>query len=257
MQAESTAAAQFIDFQPTKEAASDILCALADPDQTITEIAKRFHTTIDALADWFDSPPVQERIEKMKRFAANREQFILTMNKRLALEALVSILEAHKHDEQHIPVDPQNLKAVTQRDRRRAAARLAASQLIRLCGLCGPSGTGVPPVHSAQGPHDPDSHPRRTPTPHNPQVSQSQAGRLCHTDHQTNSPPNPSPAHPLTSSPPPTPSTPTQASPCDNKTEHHDRGIKELSTTGEQQRHSAPMNLPPSSVKNHLYPSAS
>ena len=148
MQAESTtAAAQFIDFQPTQEAASDILTALVDPDHTLSEIARRFHTTIDALADWLDSPPVLQRIEKMKRVIANRDALILTAHFRAALAVLVSLIEAHQHDEQHIPVDPQNLRAVTQRDRRRAAARLAASQLIRLAGST--------PAHSTSEPMRP------------------------------------------------------------------------------------------------------
>ena len=172
-----------IPFQPTKEAASDILAALADPNQTLCEVADRFHTTIDVLAEWLDTPPVQKRIEQMKRLAATRDELVLAANKRVALDVLVSILQGHLHDEQHIPVDPQNLKAVTQRDRRRAAARIAANELIKLAGSSGPGGTGVSPVLSAQQSLD-------LPPPSERTHLSAQAGRLCHQDHQAITAPN-------------------------------------------------------------------
>lgn len=154
-------------FQPTAEAASDILAALADPDETLREIAHRFHTTIDVLAEWLDTPPIQKRIEQMKRLAATRDEFVLAANKRIALDVLVSILQGHLHDEQHIPVDPQNLKSVTQRDRRRAAARLAANELIKLAHKNPlPEGGGRGWVRSAQdsqGAAGPEG--RNSPTP--------------------------------------------------------------------------------------------
>ena len=157
----------FRPFHPTTEAASDILCALSDPNETLREIAHRFHTTIDVLAEWLDTPPIQKRIEQMKRLAATRDELVLAANKRLALDVLVSILEAHQHDEQHIPVDPQNLKAVTQRDRRRAAARIAANELIRLANKT-PAAQGgdrerVRSSQESQGAAGPEG--RDTPTP--------------------------------------------------------------------------------------------
>ena len=151
-------------FHPTEEAADDILAAYVDPDQTLKEIARRFKVSIRALASWLNHPDTLQHIHDLQEATSRRARFIAAANQRLALSTLVSILEAHQHDEQHIPVDPQNLKSVTQRDRRRAAARLAASQLIRLNGLGGTGVFGGAPVHSARRPHDSNSRPRRTPT---------------------------------------------------------------------------------------------
>ena len=194
----ATTSAQFIDFQPTQEGASDILCALTDPDQTLREIAHRFHTTLDALADWLDSPPVLQRVEKMKRVAASRDALILAAHFRAALAVLVSLIEAHQHDEQHIPVDPQNLKSVTQRDRRRAAARLAASQLIRLTrsGCRGRAGSSPLDHGGAPTPQTTPAAPHSTPSPAHPLTSSPHTSRPPTPDlttHNIETPPSPTP----------------------------------------------------------------
>ena len=171
-------------FHPTEEAADDILAAYVDPDQTLKEIARRFKVSIRALASWLNHPDTLQHIHDLQEATNRRARFIAAANQRLALNLLIAIIEGHLDAEANIPVNTQSLKAVAQRDRARATARLAASQLIRLSGSGGPSGPGVSPGRSARGSHDPGTHPRRTP-------------------------PAPSPTHPIPSSPPRAPNIAT------------------------------------------------
>ncbi len=197
-------------FRPSEPVIDEVLALCADPGLTLSDIALRHSTTIEALTLFIARTDIAERLESLHAAAASRARFIAANLIPMALDALTRVLrDSEAEDKADAAAPPENKRTPELRQRARETTRRAASRILSLTTFNPPrlftvarayqpvsSAHGVPraarlPVPSADAQHESPATPPVLNAPGATGSSPARAGALGTHD----SPPVP-PVHP-------------------------------------------------------------
>lgn len=152
-------------FTPADEQQADeVLACLADPDCSLSAIARRCNTTVPALTAWMTRPEIAARLDALESALARRLRLQVADTLPAVAHALTQILRDALNELTHPASDSTSTpRTPEQRHRTRESARKAASLLVRLATFRG-------------GPA-PQPRPRRDPGPTNDNNTSDDAPR--------------------------------------------------------------------------------
>jgi len=151
-------------FRPSEPVIDEVLAHCADPALTLSDIALRHSTTIEALTLFIARTDIAERLESLHAAASSRARFLAANLIPMALDALTRVLrDSETEDNADAAAPPDKKRSPELRLRARETARRAATRILTLSTfnpprlLFGVARAARPPVMRA-GPA-PDSSP--------------------------------------------------------------------------------------------------
>ncbi len=147
-----------IPFSPTLDELESLLADIRSTELSFTQLADRYHTSADALADFVSHPDIRERLDDTAGAACYRTRLIAAEKLPHAVNALSNILIDFNadHAQGALPADP------ILRHRDNETARKCAASIMRLLRI-----THAPTREaSAQPDHADHSTPKPAPIAH-------------------------------------------------------------------------------------------